>query len=353
MSKLRLWNRLTVPTRLTQRARFHGGALQHFIWRKALENRRKVLTLREYIRVMQRLAFAILGVAVVVAGIIGWLGLSYLAMPVSTLGVAYVIGARVALTADHVHAIAKGQTPTFEFRRRAQDSSNKYVWQRGKIERPIACLYYETDAGNGAIVRPGSCPDQHRISTSGDQLYFSVEPGDALRIGVSNKPLENSNVTNGALYEAEGEIGIGKSERNAAWFKIALDAEWLNVLDPPVPADAATDPDQHSCKPATRQSLRDPIVLGILPRVAARLCQVEPEKPGRPLFLVHFQSGPLQWTDWTNRLGCRALLYRLIPSPSPGDLAGCIGGPWGGFDRTDLAVSFFEFTPSGDFAVIR
>ena len=302
---------------------------------------------------MQRLAYAFLGVAIVVAGTIGWLGLSYLAMPVSTLGAAYVIGARVALTADHVHAIAKGQTPTFEFRRRAQDPSNKYIWQRGKIERPIACLYNETDAGKGPVVRPKSCPDQDRISLSGDQLNFAVEPGNTLRIGVSDKPQENRSVTNGALYEAEGEIAIGKSEKDAAWFKIALDAEWLDVLDPPVPADPATDPDQHSCEPATRQRLHNPIILGILPRVTARPCQVEPEKSGRSLLLVHFQSGPLQWTNWTNRLGCRALLYRLMPSPSPGDLAGCIGGPWGGFDRTDLAVAFFEVTPSGEFAVIR
>lgn len=302
---------------------------------------------------MQRLAYAILGVAIVVAGTIGWLGLSYLAMPVSTLGAAYTIGARVALTYDQVHAIAKGQTPTFEFRRTAQDASSKYVWQRGKIERPAACLYRETDAGKDTIVRPRFCPDQDRISVSGNQLYFSVEPGDALRVRVSDKPLENRKATNGALYEAEGEIGIGKSVDGAARFKITLDAESLNVLDPPVAADDATDPGGHSCEPATRQSLRDPIVLGMLPRVTARPCQVEPEKSGRSLFLVHFQSGPLQWTDWTNRLGCRALLYRLMPSPSPGDLAGCIGGPWGGFDRTDLAVSFFEFTPSGEFAVIR
>jgi hypothetical protein len=302
---------------------------------------------------MQRLAFAVLGVALVVAGAIGWLGLSYRAMPVSTLGAAYVIGARVALTADQVQAIAKGQTPTIEFRRMTQDPSNKYIWQRGKIERPIACLRRETDAADGAIVRPRSCPDQDRISLSGNQLYFSVEPGDALRIGVSDKPVENRSVTNGALYEAEGEISIGKSEKDAAWFKITLDAEWLNIPDPPVAAGAATDPDLHACKPATRQRLRDPIVLGILPPVAARLCEIEPEKPGRPLFLAHFQSGPLQWTDWTNRLGCRALLSRLMPSPSPGDLAGCLGGPWGGFDRTDLAVVFFEVTASGDFAVIR
>ena len=107
------------------------------------------------------------------------------------------------------------------------------------------------------------------------------------------------------------------------------------------------------CQPATRQRLRDPIVLGVVPAVAARLCLVKPEKSGRPLFLVHFQSGPLQWTDWTNRLGCRALLHRMMPSRSAGDLAGCVGGPWGGFDRTDLALAFFEVTPSGEFAVIR
>jgi hypothetical protein len=168
---------------------------------------------------MQRVALAVLGVLVVAVGGIGWLALSYRTMPVSNLGVAYVMGARVALTADHVHAIAKGQTPTIEFRRKARDSSNKYVWQRGKIERPAACLYYEADATKGgAIGHPGYCPDQHRTSRAGDQLYFSVEPGDALRIG---------------------------------------------------------------------------------------------------------------------------------------DLAGCVGGPWGGLDRTDLALAFFEVTPSGEFAVIR
>jgi hypothetical protein len=271
-------------------------------------------------------------------------------MPVSGLGVAYVIGARVALTSDHVHAIAKGQTPTIEFLRKAQDRSNKYVWQRGKVERPASCLHYQDVAGT--ISRPPSCRD--RISRSGDQLHFAVEAEAALRIGVSDKPPKNTtHVTNGALYEAEGEIGIGKSLDNAARFKITLDAEWLAVLDPPAPADPNTDPDSHTCEPATRQSLRDPIVLGILPRVAARPCQIEPEKSGRSLFLVHFQSGPLQWTDWTNRLGCRALLYRLMPSPAPGALAGCVGGPWGEFDRTDLALAFFEVTPSGEFAVIR
>jgi hypothetical protein len=70
---------------------------------------------------------------------------------------------------------------------------------------------------------------------------------------------------------------------------------------------------------------------------------------------VHFQSGPLQWTNWTNRLGCRALLKSLMPSPppSPGDVGGSIGGPWGGFNRTDLHLAFFEVLPGGDLAVIR
>jgi len=306
---------------------------------------------------MQRLALAIVAVvAALVAGAGGWLGLSYLAMPVSGLGVAYVMGARVALTSDHVHAIARGETPGIEFLRKAEDMSNKYLWQRGKIERPAGCLYYETDKVTGAVAHPKSCPAQGRITTTGDQLHFAVEPGGALRIGVSDKPPKNTtHVTNGALYEADGEIGIGKSLEDAAWFKVTLDAEWLNVFDPPRPADSSTDPDwmESSCTPATRQRLRDPVVLGVMPAIAARLCPVKPEKPGRTLSLVHFQSGPLQWTDWTNRLGCRALLYRLMPSRTPGDLAGCIGGPWAKLDRTDLALSFFEITPSGEFAAIR
>ena len=303
---------------------------------------------------MLRLALAVLGVVIAGGGIAGWLELSYRAMPVSALGVAYTIGASVALTYDQVHAIAKGQTPTIQFLRKAQNPSNKFVWQRGSIERPASCLSYESTAINGATGHPRSCPDRDRISRSGSQLHFSVEAGDALRIGVSDKPVENTQVTNGALYEAEGEIGIGKSPDDAARFKILLDAEWLNVLEPPLPADDGGDPDpMESCEPATRQPLRNPIVLGILPDVVARLCRVEPEKSGRPLFLVHFQSGPMQWTERTNRLGCRALLYRLMPSFSPGDLAGCIGGPWGGFDQTDLALAFFEVTPSGELAVIR
>ena len=303
---------------------------------------------------MLRIALAILGVALAIGGgIAGWLE-AYRAIPVSALGVGYAIGAGVALTSDQVHIIAKGQTPTIEFLRKAQGPSNKYLWQRARIERPASCLHYETSAIDGTFGHPRSCPDRDRITLSGDQLHFSVEAESALRIGVSDKPVKNTtHVTNGALYEAEGEIGIGKSLEDAAWFKVTLDAEWLNVLDPPVPADQSTDPDWHSCTPATRQRLRDPFVLGILPGVAARLCQVKPEKPGRPLFLVHFQSGPLQWTDRTNRLGCRALLHRLMPSFSPGDLAGCIGGPWGGLDRTDLAISFFEVTSSGELAVIR
>jgi hypothetical protein len=42
-----------------------------------------------------------------------------------------------------------------------------------------------------------------------------------------------------------------------------------------------------------------------------------------------------------------------MPARSAGDLAGCIGGPWGGLDRSDLALAFFEVTPSGELAVIR
>ena len=306
---------------------------------------------------MQRLALAVVAVVIAVAGAAaGWLGLSYLTMPVSGLGVAYVIGVRVALTADQVQAIAKGETPKIEFLRKAEDMSNKYLWQRGKILRPAACLYYEPDKVTGAIAHPKNCPAQDRKTIAGDQLHFAVEPEGALRIGISDKPLKNTtHVTNGALYEAEGEIGIGKSIQEAAWFKVVLDAEWLNVLDPPRPADLGADPDwmDSSCAPATWQRLRDPVVLGVMPAIAARLCPVKPEKPGRALSLVHFQSGPLQWTDWTNRLGCRALLYRLMPSRTPGDLAGCIGGPWAKMDRTDLALSFFEITPSGDLAAIR
>lgn len=306
---------------------------------------------------MRRLAIAIVAVIVAVGGAAAaWLGLSYLTMPVSGLGVAYVMGARVALTSDQVQAIAKGETPKIQFLRKADDMSNKYLWQRAKISRPAACLYYEPDKVTGAIEHPKNCPAEDRKTMAGDQLHFAVEPGGALRIGVSDKPLTNTtHVTNGALYEAEGEIGIGKSIEQAAWFKVTLDAEWLNVFDPPRAANSGTDPDimDGACESAIRLRLRDPIVLGVMPTIAARLCRVQPEKAGRPLLLVHFQSGPLQWMDWTNRLGCRALLYRLMPSRTPGDLAGCLGGPWARMDSTDLALAFFEVTPSGDFAAIR
>src|SRR5262249_39955084 len=145
----------------------------------------------------------------------------------------------------------------------------------------------------------------------------------------------------------------------AAWFKFELDAEWLTVLDPPRPSDDATDPDwmDNKCSSASYVRLRDPMILALLPAPAARICPVEPEKPEqkRRLFLAHFQSGPLQWMNWTNRLGCRALLKRLLPSPppAPGDIAGCIGGPWGGFNRIDLYLAFFEVLPDGELAAIR
>ena len=193
---------------------------------------------------MQRLALALVAAVIAVTGAAaGWLGLSYLTMPVSGLGVAYVIGARVALTSDQVQAIGRGETPKIEFRRRSEDMSNKYLWQRAKIERPAACLYYEPDKDTGAIGHPKNCPAQDRKTMAGDQLHFAVEPGGALRIGVSDKtPKNTTHVTNGALYEADGEIGIGKSIEQAAWFKFTLDAEWLNVIDPPRPADSGTDP---------------------------------------------------------------------------------------------------------------
>jgi len=310
---------------------------------------------------MVRAALAIVGVIVAVVGIsAGWLGLSYYAMPISKLGVGYVAGARTALTSDHVHAIARGETPTIAFRRRTEDMANKYLWQPAKFERPASCLYYEPDAETGRIGHPKSCPEVHRMSSSGHRLYFEINADDSVRFGVSDKPLRNTtHVTDGALYETEGEIGIGTSLEDAAWFKFELDAEWLTVHDPPRPSDAATDPDwmDNKCSTASYVRLRDPIMLALSPARAARICPVEPEKPEqkRRLFLVHFQSGPLQWTNWTNRLGCRALLKSLMPSPppSPGDVAGCIGGPWAAFNRTDLYLAFFEVLASGELAAIQ
>jgi hypothetical protein len=300
-------------------------------------------------------AFAVIAAALGVAA--GWLGLSCYLMPTSKLGVGYVAGARTALTSDHVHAIAKGETPRIEFRRRSEDMANKYLWQPARFERPASCLYYEPDPQTGRIGHPKSCPEVHRVSWSGDQLHFAVGPENELRIGVSDKPLRDTDhATDGALYEADGEIGVGTSLEDAAWFKFMLDAEWLTVTDP---ADAASDPDGmgEECTTASYVRLRDPAVLALLPRLAARLCLVEPEKPSqkRRLFLVHFQSGPLQWMGWTNRLGCRALLRSLMPSPppSPGDVAGCIGGRWGALKATDLYLAFFEVLPDGDLAAIR
>jgi hypothetical protein len=310
---------------------------------------------------MFRAALAIVGVIVVVVGVAAArLGLSYYLMPVSKLGVGYVVGARVALTSDNVHAIAGHESPTIEFRRRSEDMANKYTWQPSKLERPASCLYYEPNPETGQIGHPKSCPTAHRVIPSGMRFYFSIEPGGAVRLGASDKPLRNTDhVTDGALYEADGEIGIGTSLDDAAWFKFTLDAEWLTVLDPPKPSNAASDPDwmDNKCAPASYVRLRDPLILALLPPRAARICPVEPEKPERKrrLFLVHFQSGLLQWADWTNRLGCRALLKRLMPSPppAPGDVAGCIGGPWAEFNRTDLYLAFFEVLPHRELAAIR
>ena len=310
---------------------------------------------------MFRAAFAIVGVIVAVVGAAAaWLGLAYYKMPVSTLGVGYVAGARTALTSDNVHAIARGETPIIEFRRRSEDMANKYLWQPAKFERPASCLSYEPHPDSGRIGHPKSCPELHRVSQSGERLNFSINADGSVLFGVSNKPLRNTtHVTDGALYETDGEIGIGTSLDDAAWFKFTLDAEWLTVLDPPKPSDAASDPDwmDNKCTPASYARLRDPVILALLPPRAARICPVEPEKPEqkRGLFLVHFQSGPLQWADWSNRLACRALIERLMlsPPPAPGDVAGCIGGPWGAFNRTDLYLAFFEVLPGGELAAIR
>ena len=309
---------------------------------------------------MFRAALAIFAVIAVAIGIAaGWLGLSYYSMPASKLGVAYVAGVRTALTSDHVHAIAKGDTPKVEFRRRSEDMANKYLWQPAKIERPASCLYYEPNPDTSQIGHPKSCPQVHRVSSSGDRLQFAINADGSVQFGVSDKPLSNTtHATDGALYETEGEIGVGTSIEDAAWFKFELDAEWLTVLDPPRPADQASDPDwmDGKCGMASYVRLRDPLVLSALPAHAARLCPVEPEKPSqkRRLFLAHFQSGPLQWMGWTNRLGCRAMLKNLMPSPpAAGDVAGCIGGPWGVLNRTDLYLAFFEVLPDGELAAIR
>ena len=310
---------------------------------------------------MVRAVLAIVGVIVAVAGVAaGWLGLSYALMPISKLGVSYVAGARTALTSDNVHAIARGEAPIIAFRRRSEDMANKYLWQPTKLERPASCLYYEPDSATGRVGHPKSCPEVHRVSNSGHRLYFAINQDDSVLFGVSDKPLRNTtHVTDGALYETEGEIGIGTSLEDAAWFRFELDAEWLTIHDPPRPSDPATDPDwmDNKCSPATSARLRDPIVLALLSPRAARLCPVDPEKPEqkRHLFLAHFQSGPLQWTNWTNQLGCRALLESLMPSPAPapGDVAGCIGGPWAALNLTDLYLAFFEVLPGGKLAAIR
>ena len=307
---------------------------------------------------MRRLALAIVAVIVAVAGrtAAGWLGLSYLTMPVSGLGVAYVIGARVALTLP----IRFRRSPR-ERRPRSNSADGRRTCPTnisGSAARscgPRRASIMKRTRRRGAVAHPKNCPAQDRERSRATSCILRWSPR-RLRIGVSNKPLTNTtHVTNGALYEAEGEIGIGKSLETQPGSRVTLDAEWLNVLDPPRPADWGPIPTGWTVVCArwlakTTRSLRS--------RRDAGDCRAAVSRQtgkGRPdaLSLVHFQSGPLQWTDWTNRLGCRALLYRLMPSRTPGDLAGCIGGPWAKMDQTDLALSFFEITPSGEFAAIR
>src|SRR5436190_18524781 len=127
---------------------------------------------------MRSLAAVVLCTPLAVVGaVVAWLALSYRTIPVSELGVAYVIGAAVALTAQQVDAIAKGGIPTLEFGRSAADSTSKYVWQRGTIERPSGCLYYRTDPATRQIAHPSSCPSQDRVSRTANQLHFTVERG--------------------------------------------------------------------------------------------------------------------------------------------------------------------------------
>jgi hypothetical protein len=47
------------------------------------------------------------------------------------------------------------------------------------------------------------------------------------------------------------------------------------------------------------------------------------------------------------------LLRDLVPAPVAGSFAGCLGGSWNGLDKTDLVLSLFEVTPSGDFALLK
>lgn len=270
------------------------------------------------------------------------------------LGAAYTLGVRTGLTSADVHAIWDGKAPQLRFRPRQYDMNNNYIWQRATFSRPGNCLDLTPDKTTGRPTPPAMCRERDRTKRSGDQLHFTVENDGAIRISVSDKPAtDGKRTTDGALFEVEGQIGIGPTFDDAAKFPIRLDATGLFVpgTDEKPNPDIQSDDDRECCAPVL-QRVTSPLPLWLLPATKARLCEITGSKD-KKLLLVQLQSGLLQGAPWSDRLQCRALLRAFIATPPAGHYAGCLGAPWNGFDQTDLALSLFEITGGGDFASLQ
>jgi hypothetical protein len=294
------------------------------------------------------IAAAVIAAAIALAA--GSLALAWYTMPVSDLGFAYKLGARMALTSDDAHAIWEGRAPQhIVFRRRQHDSSNKYVWQEAILTRPGNCLDLIDDKG-APMKRSRLCDPRDKIEPQADRFYFKVEDDKSIGLGVRTTPPppdDGRRIGHGGLFEVEGSIGFGTNFDRATSFKIEINAAGLNIADLSVPGNPNMQPDDDGdeasgCGKPRYVRAKEPFVLAALPPVAARLCRFRSQDNKKTMALVHFQRTPMQRWRWTDDLYCRALLNDLMGNKVDTDFAVCLGGPWGEIDATALTLALFE-----------
>jgi hypothetical protein len=282
------------------------------------------------------------------------LAVAFRTIPVSPLGTAYTLGARLALTSDHVNAIARGETPAVNFRRSDYDMANKYVWQQAKLTRSGNCLDTLTPAG---APRPLSsvCQPRNQLVEQPERLYFKVGGAGAVTMGgYTRAPTDGRKLARGAMFQIEGEIGVGRTFETASFYKLELDA---TELDPSDLTDQSRAPkDQRESLHAEECDRLQPVKLrtfplSALPRVLVKLCRYR-AKDDKRLALVQYQSGLPQLTRWSDVVMCKDLLAQVLKAPRRADVAGCLGAHWNARERVDLSFVLFEVRPEGTFALL-
>jgi hypothetical protein len=261
---------------------------------------------------------------------------------------AYKLGIQVAVSARDLDAIKAGQIPVPLSDRRAGDASS-FIWSRAFLERPGDCL----TAKQGQLA-DRDCEQADTLTRSANRLVISRLQNGANQIGVHTTPLTAGQTEAfGAVYGAEGEIGIGRDFRAASRFKIEIEEGPVQS-----PARVGADPDDETadgegnCAAPRIVRSTTPLVASFLPGALTRPCTfVSADR--RRLVLLQLQHSMLQRSLAARTLQCKALLKTVIDAAHIPDFAGCLSANWNEPVAPTATLVLFQSLGSGEWAFIK